>query len=222
MLELRNRISAFRRLPWLLLGRSRVASEIATQYAQTYRTMVNAISCVSGKSVIVDSSKYPTDLSVIRKHAGLPLYTIHLVRNCNAVVYSWKRKKLRTEIHWENQLMPRYGALQTSLGWKLFNRAISRVTSDDPHHYKRVRYEDLTTQFESVMSQLFGWLGVGSVDLTSESSLFSHSVSGNPCRFQNDALNLREDNEWIENIGLVDRLIVRAVCGRDQTELGYQ
>ncbi len=220
--QLRNRVSNFRRLPSLLWRRTTVGLATAQDYGRLYVPLVRGISEVSGCSYVVDSSKYPTDLSGLLQLSELDLRVLHLVRNCNAVVHSWKRQKPRTEIHWKHQLMPRYGAIQTALGWKVFNRAIARLTSECGDRYRRVRYEDLTTEFDCSMASLLAWLGLPDTDVSGRFQRASHSVGGNPCRFQFNSQEVRQDDEWRQSMTKLDRLTVRMLCGTDQQQMGYE
>jgi hypothetical protein len=220
-LILRNSISQFRNLPWLLAGRAPVAGNVVAEYGQIYGELVGAIRRHSGCSHVVDSSKYPTDLAALTQLPALGVRVVHLIRDCNAVVYSWKRKKQRTEIHWQQALMPRYGAIQTALGWKLFNRSIQRVMHSSTDRYRQLRYEDLTTQFDSTMNQLFSWLQVSEPPLSEDSAIEKHTIGGNPCRFDFDAQHVRIDEQWRHDMKTLDRLTVRLLCGRDQKRFGY-
>lgn len=222
ILQFRNRLSRFSNIPWMVAGSTNVFPRSqAVAYAQAYVQLVQAISEVSGCRLVVDSSKYPTDLAVLSGFSEIDLRVIHLVRNCHAVVHSWRRTKLRTEIHWTQQAMPRYGTVQTALGWKLFNRAITKVLTDRRLISRVVRYEDLVCEFERVMAELLMWLGCSSLDLSVPFKGKQHSVSGNPCRFQFDPQNIRIDDEWTAKQRWIDRLMVRLLCAGEQRRFGY-
>jgi len=219
--ELRKTVSQFRNLPWLLLGCKDVASVAVAEYGQLYVPLVRAISQYSGCPYIVDSSKYPTDLAALRQLPEVRVRVLHLIRDCNAVVYSWKRKKQRTEIHWQQVMMPRYGAMQTALGWKLFNRTIQRIMRSSMDQYRRLRYEDLTTQFDATMDQLFTWLKLDGANLSADFKRHNHAIAGNPCRFDFDAQHVRIDEQWRTEMKTLDRLTVRLLCQADQRQFGY-
>ncbi|MEQ9407782.1 MAG: sulfotransferase [Fuerstiella sp.] len=217
--RLRKRISVLTGLMPLRIGRNHVDSNSAEMYAQKYDALVTAIRKVSGCQVVVDSSKYPTDLAALIR-GGIALCTIQLVRDCRAVVYSWRRKKQRTEIHWRRQLMPRYGALQTALAWKHFNSAVHDLAAADDKRYRLLRYEDIMSDFATELSGLTEWLRCRSAHGAAAVST-GHSVSGNPCRFEFDPGRIRPDLEWQTHISVIDRCIVAALCGRQQKMYGY-
>ena len=117
--------------------------------------------------------------------------------------------------------MPRYGAMQTALGWKLFNRTIQRIMRSSMDQYRRLRYEDLTTQFDATMDQLFTWLKLDGADLSADFKRHNHDIAGNPCRFDFDAQHVRIDEQWRTEMKTLDRLTVRLLCQADQRQFGY-
>lgn len=215
----RDRVSSFWRLPSLLLGRRPSGAQFDS-YRETHECLVRSISIISGCSHVVDSSKYPTDLSNLT--AGeLPFRIIHLIRDCRAVVHSWRTKKNRPEIHWKQQDMPRYGTGKTALAWRVFNSAIERQGRSLPNHYRTLRYEDLVGDPTSVTKSLTDWADLpDNAQLKSEPNRL-HSVAGNPCRFDFDPNSIKPDDRWREQRQPFDRFLVRIVCGRMQHRYGY-
>jgi hypothetical protein len=219
--QLRNQISSFLRLPHLLLGRPHVHRKTRTEYCDSYVQLARSIAAVAGVSHIVDSSKYPTDLAALQMDQRLAMRVVHVVRDCQAVVFSWKRKKRRSEIHWKEQLMPRYSTVQTALGWKLFNIAISRVSAVRGGEYRLIRYEDIVLNLQGTLTDLLLWLGCDATHLPTSPDLEIHSVAGNPCRFTFDPTRVRLDDEWSHKLSTIDRIVVKLLCGREQDLYGY-
>jgi hypothetical protein len=227
---LRDKISAFIRLPRLFIGCAPEVSPSAAEYLAAYEQLVQSIARVAGVETIIDSSKYPTDLSLLVRSKSISLQTIHLIRNCNAVVYSWKRKKRRREIHWKEQFMPQYGSLQTAFAWRVFNSAIPRVCSRRWIGYPGngqmpqlilLRYEDLVEDPNGTLYRLATWLGTSDDPWRYPTNSQNHTVSGNPCRFEFDPSQVQLDDEWSRHLSCRDRLTVRLICGRMQRSLGY-
>lgn len=220
MVSLRKRISSLTRLVQLRVGTKHVDTETVNAYGRIYTQLVAAVRKISGCQTVVDSSKYPTDLATLLC-ADVSLRTIHLVRDCRAVVYSWRRKKERKEIHWKTQLMPRYGAFQTALAWKQFNAVICQLAGADEERYRLLRYEDLMSDFAAELSKITNWLQCGTAELITSAKATGHSVSGNPCRFDFDPGNVKPDLEWQQQMSACDRLIAQLICRRQQREYGY-
>lgn len=220
ILRLRDKISSFWRVPLLAAGLYRRSGGAEAEYAAAYKALLAAISTVSGARCLVDSSKYPTDLALLSRTEGIPLRVIHVVRDCNAVVFSWKRKRSRPEIHWRSELMPRYSALTTAVGWRLFNSAIATLSLRLGPPYTLLRYEDLVASFPETLAELFDWLGCPA-EPSHMSGRLAHSVSGNPCRFGINNREIKLDDEWRERMSTFDRKLVALVCGGPQRFYGY-
>ena len=221
IVRLRDQGSSFWRIPSLAAGLPRRCDKATAEYSGFYQALLAAIADVSGARFIVDSSKYPTDLAMLCETGAVPLRVIHLVRDCNAVVFSWKRRRHRPEIHWRHQLMPRYSAFTSALGWRLFNSATERLSRGLGRSYRVLRYEDLVECFPQTLGDIFEWLGPRSVDHVRGHDLGAHSVSGNPCRFATGTDEIRRDDEWRTRMSISDRMIVALVCGGPQRSYGY-
>ena len=219
IIRLRRRISGLRGLVSLRLGQQHVDDDTVSKYGAVHQSLVAAIAKVSGRRIVVDSSKYPTDLATMLR-ADPKTKAIHLVRDCRAVVYSWRRKKKRTEIHWKDQLMPRYGAFQTALAWKQFNSVIGSLIQSPLISSRLLRYEDLVSDLPKELLDLTEWLGCRPTKDASNRCL-GHSVSGNPCRFGFDHANVRPDTEWQTEMSWIDRWITGLLCRDLQKRYGY-
>lgn len=219
--RLRNRISRLHRVCWICAGREHCDMTAIREYNEIYRALLTATAKVSGSSFIVDSSKYPTDLATLTRAESLALRVIHLVRNCNAVVYSWKRKKTRPEIHWKHELMPRYGTVKTAVAWRLFNSAIAQLGKRERCDSLLVRYEELVDEDGGQLTRISEWLGAEKVGVVENLARVSHSVSGNPTRFQSGVPRIAPDFEWQQRLSAWDRRLVSWLCGDQQRDFGY-
>lgn len=99
-LDIRNHVSQIRdtacrftRIPAFFAGRP--ANQVNDRsYVEAYRKLIDRLGAVGDASWIVDASKYPTDLAVLIEHQKMlpPIHVLHLVRDCNATVYAWKKR----------------------------------------------------------------------------------------------------------------------------------
>src|SRR5665648_26434 len=81
----------------------------ASIYADAFSRLYRSINILTGSEVIIDSTKYPLHgLFIKRMILGLDMRTMLLVRDPRAVAFSWQRRKLRPEVHWEKREMPRH------------------------------------------------------------------------------------------------------------------
>lgn len=209
-----------------LLERARAAdrAEYRRQLARLYR----AAAQVSGADVLVDSSKYPGDAMVVRDLAAsdLQVYVLHLVRDSNAVVHAWQKRKRRPEIHWHEEDMPRYPWWLSALAWSSFNRRIDGFARDQRVGYLRLRYEDLVREPGTRLDAVLAWLGIVGADLSFIRDgrvhlAASHTVSGNPSRFEVGAIPLRVDDAWRAAVRPAQRRAVEILTASGRRRYGY-
>lgn len=223
---LRNQVTSLRRLPSVLLNRP-LSTAADRSYVTAYRELIDVLCLVGGCRMVVDSSKYPTDLAVLLEHRARlpPLHLIHLIRDCRAVVHAWKKKKLRSEIHWKTAYMPRYSSIQTTIAWQLFNRLIAKLAARYCIPYTVVRYEDFAAQPQQVLQRISAEIHGDKMPVLMENSgavARSHAVGGNPSKFDFNLQSIRLDNHWVSELSRWDRRVVQAIAGRQLREYGYE
>ena len=198
----RHRILMLRRL--IGLRSARYAQDRA-EYLAILRRIYTAITAVSGRDVIIDSTKDPAHVDLIRELA--PDATIlHLMRDSRAVAHSWGQPKRRPEVHWAEEYMPRIGALRAALDWVFINLATARLFARTPG-YQFLRYEDLSE---------------GRAFVPSEGNALVHSVSGNPLRFDAAQKPLTPDRRWLTEFRGARRLLVTLLTAPLLLYYGYR
>lgn len=200
------------------LGAQRARRQLQKLLAPVYREALN----VSGKRVIVDASKEPQYPLALTGDA-FDITPIHLVRDGRAVAYSWRRRRLRPEIHWDTREMPRRNSVRASLEW---NRAI--VLAEvfqycvDTHH--RVHYEVLVSDPDAVLSQVCAWSGLRSAVSGSpvrSADVMWHTVSGNPSRFHSPKA-VTPDTEWMDRYRGPARIATDVLTLPGRLRYGYR
>ena len=133
----------WRQLPMLmnLWGNPEANGHLGT-LTETLGNVYAAIQQVSGASVIVDSSKLITCGLILNRIPNVDISVLHLVRDSRAVAYSWQRKKLRPEIHWKQEYMPKCSPFESSRDWMMFNLMTRRLISEVGKPSLFLRYED--------------------------------------------------------------------------------
>jgi hypothetical protein len=184
------------------------------RYADVLTRVYAAVRRQTGASVIVDSSKHPSDAALLRHMPGIDAYWIHIVRDPRAVVFSWKRRKPDPDGQDE---MPRWSIAHTALNWDLVNGATDLLARTvGPARLLRVRYEDFMRSPRRTVGTVISMLGRGadsppfSDERTAEIAP-NHTVSGNPNRFRSGATELRIDDEWVRAQPRSDRLATTAL-----------
>jgi hypothetical protein len=151
-----------------------------------------AISDVTGKAFIVDSSKMPERLAYLMTLKGLNVYPIHLIRNPKAQIASVVRKQNKVF-----KAISRY---------ELTHQKIRRSLRSNPHAV--VRYDDLVARPERTLSIVLEPLGL-SFDPQQLSWTLKpkHNISGNRMR-RNTTSELVLDERWKTTLSSPQKLAV--------------
>ena len=194
------------------------------EYLDVLRRVYLALGRVTGGEVVVDSSKYATDCLLLSSLPGVRVHAIHLVRDSRAVAYSWRRKKQRPEIHWRDQDMMLMSPLRSSFDWSSMNAAMEYVGAR-VDRYDRIRYEDLVCDPVGTLVPIVpDGMGPALVEVLAGGHArgsTSHTVSGNPLRFEHGPLTIRPDDEWLTSIDPGDSRLVTALTWPLLMRYGY-
>ena len=201
-------------VPRLLAGRTRGWEALERWSAATTR-LVDAVRAVTGASLIVDSSKWPTDPGVLGLVDGVAPYPVLLVRDPRAVAWSWQRTKVHHDLDAPRE-MDRYPAWHSGLSWTARNLVATAAATRSPGPRLTVRYEDLTADPAETLSAIDRHLGRtgdlgGVLDGRTLRVTEGHTLAGNPTRFGGTELTIREDEEWRSGLSRPDRLVAGAL-----------
>lgn len=199
------------------------AAQIAG-YVELTGQLIGAVLKVSGKTHLVDSSKFPVHGYVLAEVPGVDLKMVHAVRDSRAVAFSWTRKRPRPEVHWETAYVPRHSPARSALAWEASNDLIAALARRGVPTLI-VRYEDFIRDPGNTIEELATFL-----DLTLPPKLLSghtlyvgsgHIVAGNPLRFVKDELELRIDDEWRSALSTSQRWMVSMLSAPGMARYGY-
>jgi hypothetical protein len=195
-------------MPW---GKRLLASRLH-KYLDNLQKLYRAIQSVTGAEVIVDSSKFPAYGYILGMLPTIELYITHLIRDPRAVAYSWRRKKLMQP----DLEMVQFDPMRSSMQWNVHNLVTEVFWNHLPERYLRLHYEGFIDRPQETIRQILELVG-------KETSKYpfitkhevrldgSHSVSGNPIRFERGSVRLRLDDEWKEKIKRLDMVGVTAL-----------
>ncbi len=234
------------RVPADLLG-----SKLPRAYQDALSKLYSAIRQVAGKSVVVDSSREPSQALVLARIPSIDLRLLHLVRDSRAVAFSYSRRKaqfrndkgsqprkpvltssasrtLPVDEDGVQRILPRQGAVASALWWTWRNAWTSAI----PHlrrrriPYTRLRYEDLVVEPKNAIARVFEQLELGEPDLSlidgpNVKLRVNHALSGNPVKFNSGGIGLRIDDEWRRAMGERERKAVGVITGRLMRQYGY-
>jgi hypothetical protein len=158
-----------------------IRSEDPAEFLAHNKAFYAAVAAVTGKRVIVDSSKNPERLGRMLETGAFDVRAIHLLRRPHGVVFSYIRRGLG-------------GWVTNSIEYTQRVRATRRFLRGKDHRV--VRYEDLIATTPETVRDLMPWIG-----LTYEPGQLAfgnrerHNCGGNKMRFTADG-TIRLDRAW--------------------------
>ena len=211
-----------RHVPGMVTGRQRAETGHARRRLQELLAPVyREALVVSGKRIVVDASKEP-QYSLALTGGVFEITPIHLIRDGRAVAYSWRRGRLRPEIHWDSREMARRGSVRASLEWNRANvlaEILQYCVGEDRSH--RVRYELLASDPNATLRDVRAWVELhDSADDATVGDVMWHTVSGNPSRFQ-PLEAIRQDAEWVDGFRGPARLAADVLTLPCRLRYGY-
>ena len=216
MISLRSEGTRTRHLPLMLTQRGTSALRGRLRgYLDNTNRLYRAIGTVTDSRVIVDSSKEPAYGYTISMLDEVDFYALHLVRDPRAAAYSWSKKKLQPDTD-TREFMHRHSPAKSAALWDSWNAAAETLWRGAPERYLRLRYEDFVADPRASFTRILDLIGERDAELPLASDRevklgVSHTVSGNPNRFDTGAVELRPDREWRRKMRPRDRNLVTAL-----------
>lgn len=215
--ELKQKVARTRFIPRLLWPwlRTQQFSGNFQAYANLLGNLYRTIYRISEGKILIDSSKDPSYALLLHVMGGVDLYIVHLVRDSRAVVNSWQRKKVRPEVHWKKEFMPVRSIISASVEWNLRNSLLQLLGHLAPH-YTRLRYEELTNNPKAALDKIIRFMGLEQCNLPSIQGndielRINHTVAGNPMRFRQGPVTVKNDDKWISEMHVAKRILVSVI-----------
>jgi len=202
-----DRNSSFLRL----LLENNVQSQAFQKYSSQTKALYEAIQQVSGKPIIVDTSKRVSRAVALSLIDGIDLRLIHLVRDARAVAYSSAKTKRAQQKSW----------WKSAARWRAINESFhiaSRVVGKDKKIL--IRYEDFIEKPDQTLAKIGHFIGV---NLTSISKVLSsggalapgHIGIGNGFLQGEKEIILRPSENWPEKMSIQEqRKVWKITVGR--------
>ena len=195
----RDRI--FQALPW-----ERPRWERLTRRNEAFARTILA---VSGKRVLVDSSKDGLRLAAFRNLGGMPVSAIHLVRDVRGVVASRLRRGVPIS------------AGEAARQWLRLNRRIeANLAGLPPPSTVRIRYEDLCRDPAPVLAAVHRAIGVVPSPPPADFRSTPHHIIGNVMRL-GSASTIEPDESWRSFLTPDQIAAVDAAAGDLRARYGY-
>jgi hypothetical protein len=211
-----------------LLYERRRRSASFRSYAGLTRSFFESIRAVSGKSVIVDSSKIPVRAFALGMVPGIDLYVVHLVRDGRGVIASLRKtfkKDIQAGIMWDHQGRPIWKAIAR---WIVLNLAAEWVcTQLGPKRTIRLRYEDFVADPKSALERIGSLVELDLTDVAEAASSgkpmqAGHNVGGNRTK-KSGIITLRPDaQEWRTALSPIEQRLSWALMGWLMRRYGYE
>ena len=198
-LALQNAFERFR--CWLRLQKERrrlAGSGRFGAYADRTQALFEAVRAVSGKSIIVDSSKNPVRALALSMISGVDLRVVHLVRDGRGVIWSYMKKKNMGRNIPSDRLYT--SSWRAGFLWFLINVSSEFVLWKTGLHGVRIKYEDFVEQPEEVLKQIGQMLeikfdAVAKLLSSGKEVVIGHPIAGNRIRMAG-SIRFRPDYEW--------------------------
>tara|TARA_B100000029_G_scaffold339371_1_gene331583 strand:+ start:692 stop:1648 length:957 start_codon:yes stop_codon:yes gene_type:complete len=209
-LGLRDRFERFRPAA---LWRTEAAALWQTSAARTYLEqtghLLEAIAGVSGRRVIVDSSKTPLRARWLFRVPGIDVRLIHLVRDSRAVAWSRKKALDRDLTAGVQHALEARPAWYSVVYWTVSNLLAARLRRRAGDRGVLVRYEDFVQDPASELVRIGDACGLDCEPLAASLQAgdafdVGHTVAGNRLRMAG-AVRLKADYDWIEKLPHADR-----------------
>lgn len=208
----------------MLRQRISPTNEFQSYLAQT-EALYQAIAEVSGKSVVVDSSKHPLRGALLAHLKGIDLRLVHLVRDARAV--TWSRKKaLEANKQSGVQLAIKPRPAWYSVAYWAFVNVLSLIICLFRRRQSlRMRYEDFMAEPKTQLERIgrvcgLDYSATAQALLTGESLKVEHPIAGNRMRMKG-SVTLKPDWEWRERLPARDRAVCWLCAGWLLLAFGY-
>lgn len=224
-IRLQETFERSRAFPRLLIESKRPSKEFIAYTGMT-AALYEAIGDVTGKRVIVDSSKPPVRNYALLLNPRLDARLIHLVRDGRGVVWSLSKPRRQDADAGVPRDRPPTPAWRTSVRWALTNLASEWVIKRaGEQRGLSVRYEALVDRPHQVLESI---ATVAEEDLADVANALGeqralevgHNVGGNRLRMS-QAVVLRADTEWQTSLPNRDAETFWRLAGRVARRYGY-
>jgi hypothetical protein len=168
------------------------ATPTALRYAAALGALYRAVAAVSNSPIVIDSSKHALHVWLAARRAGVRAHVLHLIRDPRAAAYSWQRRDIEGVT---------YGVTKVAVNWLVTNLALEALHRRYPEiGYTRLRYEDFVSRPAQTVAEIQAACGMDSplpfVDGATSLIRPTHTLAGNPVRFDTGAVRLSLDDEW--------------------------
>jgi hypothetical protein len=214
--KLRRKSAYMRHIPFLLIpgGKSLLSSRL-NQFMNKLEKLYHAIQFHTNCRVIVDCSKTAPYGYVLNSIDSIDLYVVHIVRDPRGVAFSKLEKNLYQPGYGNPIYAGQSGIIKSSVTWDIQNLAAEVFWKKSDAHYIRIFYEDFVVNTQENIIRIIDMLkenksglpfvGEQQVNLDEK----THTVAGNPVRFNSGIVEIRPDIEWTRKMNQRKQFLIK-------------
>ncbi len=220
IMAVKTHVDRFFRIPQIVTGKggARFRADLDA-YVDILARLYAAIARVSGARVIVDSTKDVSHGYLLARVPGVDVRQVHLVRDARAVAWSWQRKRYNPG---SGGYMDRYPVIRTAAEWSVINALTRALRSRRP--YRLVRYESFVVDPAATVAKVLELMdepGPPALQGRAVDLGPSHTVAGNPMRFERGRIEVRADAGWRSAMPAPSRWVVTALSWPSLVRYGF-
>jgi hypothetical protein len=214
-------------LPRLLYEKRRPTA-LFRSYARLTCAFFESVRAVSGKPIIVDSSKSQTRVFALGMMPGIDLYVVHLVRDGRGVITSLRKrfeKDPQAGIMWDHKGHPLW---KTVVRWIVQNLAAQWVCVQlGPKRTMRLRYEDFVADPKTALERIGSLIELDLTDVANAASSgkplqAGHNIGGNRTK-KSGYITLQPDaKEWKTALSPTEQRLSWILMGWLMRRYGYR
>jgi hypothetical protein len=195
------------------------------EYQRAMASLYAAVARAAGADVVVDSSKQPQDAYLTTWNPGVEAFAVHLIRDPRGVAYSFAKRV--PEPQPDLEYMPSSGAFGTAARWTVRHGFVEAlVTRRLRGRLIRLRYEDLTKDPEAAVRSVAHLVDPSGGDRAALggrriNGAPHHTISGNPLRLRDGAVEVRPDQAWVERMSSRDKALATIAAAPLLGRYGY-
>ncbi len=194
--------------------------------AQATAALYRAVAEVSGKNIIIDSSKLPQWAFAVSAVPDIDLRVIHLVRDGRSTAHSLAKTYQRDDVAGVQMDILGRPVWSTAFRWSVYNLLSEYFITTSRVPSLRLRYEDFTSNPSAALDNIghladMDYAAVAADVKAGKPLLAGHAIAGNRLRM-NREIHLRSDDSSISKLNTVDEILFWAASGLMALRYGYR
>ncbi|MCK4785079.1 MAG: sulfotransferase domain-containing protein [Desulfobacteraceae bacterium] len=199
-IELCKSIRSFSKLTSLITNKT--TPEALQQYYEHNSNLLGAIQKVSGKKIILDSSKSVCRAIALLKQPNVNMKAIHLIRDPRGTVWSFMKKDVEQK--------PK-DTMRALFDYFVLNATSTLVRHMFRNRVMKVKYEELVRQPAETIGKIFDFIGLDEsivLSMIKNDAEFEvqHLFDGNRVR-KNNTIKFRADEEWKKKLPRIYKIL---------------